>query len=76
MTDLAKQDFSNRVRRCALDIAQHGVAALGGLYDLTADRLVRYTYVITRNREDAEDAMQAAMAVSYTHLTLPTICSV
>jgi RNA polymerase sigma-70 factor (ECF subfamily) len=56
-----KQEFANQVRRCALDLAQHGVSALGGLYDLTADRLVRYTCVITRNQEDAEDAMQAAM---------------
>ena len=54
-------DFGKRVRRCAIDLRQHGVSALGALYDLTADRLVRYTYVITRNREDAEDALQAAM---------------
>lgn len=60
MSDI-KQEFANQVRRCALDLAQHGVGALSGLYDLTADRLVRYTYVVTRNREDAEDAMQAAM---------------
>lgn len=61
MTDSTKQDFANRVRRSAIDLSQHGVAALGGLYDLTAERLVRYAFVITRNKEDAEDAMQAAM---------------
>lgn len=36
-------------------------AALGDLFDLTAARLVRYGETICGRREDAEDALQAAM---------------
>ena len=42
-------------------LAQDGVSALEPLYDLTASRLVRYAFMLTRNQEDAEDALQAAM---------------
>lgn len=34
---------------------------LGGLYDLTAERLVRMAVAITRNQYDAEDAVQTAL---------------
>ena len=37
------------------------LSALGKLFDLTAPRLLRYAQALTRNREDAEDALQAAM---------------
>ncbi|MCH7988890.1 MAG: sigma-70 family RNA polymerase sigma factor [Planctomycetes bacterium] len=40
---------------------QQGVAALGELYDLAAPRLVRYALMLTRNQDDAEDALQAAI---------------
>ena len=53
--------FSDRVRTCAERIAESGAAALSGLYDLTATRLVRYSVTITRNQHDAEDAVQAAL---------------
>ena len=59
--DTTNAEFNQRIRDCAIDLKTHGTAALGPLYDLTAARLVRYTQVITRNREDAEDALQAAM---------------
>ena len=55
-------EFSDRVRLCADRLAESGVAALGGLYDLTSDRLVRYAVTLTRNQHDAEDAVQAALA--------------
>lgn len=55
------ETFSNRVRTCAERIAESGAAALSGLYDLTATRLVRYSVTITRNQHDAEDAVQAAL---------------
>jgi len=42
-------------------MGRHGVSALGRLYDLTATRLVRYAFTLTRNQADAEDALQAAM---------------
>ena len=56
-----KAQFSGRIRNCARQLGQQGVAALGPLYDLTAPRLVRYAYMLTRNHADAEDAVQAAM---------------
>ena len=35
---------------------------MGGLFDLTSQRLVRYAATLTRNQHDAEDAVQAALA--------------
>lgn len=37
------------------------MCALAKLYDFSASRLLRYAETLTRNREDAEDALQAAM---------------
>lgn len=54
-------NFSDRVRTCAERMAESGVAALGGLFDLTSERLVRYAATITRNQHDAEDAVQAVL---------------
>lgn len=53
--------FSERVRLHAGRIAESNAAALAGLYDLTAQRLVRYAATITRNQHDAEDAVQTAL---------------
>ncbi|MBX3422073.1 MAG: sigma-70 family RNA polymerase sigma factor [Pirellulaceae bacterium] len=53
--------FSDRVRQCAQRIEESGGAALGGLFDLTAQRLVRLAVAITRNQHDAEDALQATL---------------
>ena len=49
--------FEQRVE----DLANFGVRALGPLYDLTAKRLVRYASMVTRQQQDAEDAVQAAL---------------
>ena len=54
--------FSAQVRRYTQRLAESGVAALGGLFDLTSRRLVRYATTITRNQHDAEDAVQTALA--------------
>jgi RNA polymerase sigma-70 factor (ECF subfamily) len=54
--------FSERVSQRASALAELGVSALGGLYDLTARRLVRYAVTLTRNQHDAEDALQAVLA--------------
>ncbi len=54
-------EFADRVRFCAERLAEQGVGALGGLYDATASRLVRYASTLTRQRDDAEDAVQAAL---------------
>ena len=55
-TTLAKQ-----VAIYALQLGRGNLVALGKLYDLTAERLIRYARTLTRNVSDAEDALQAAM---------------
>jgi RNA polymerase sigma-70 factor (ECF subfamily) len=49
-----------RVRVCATALAQQGVSALAELFDVAASRSVRYAWALTRNQDDAEDALQAA----------------
>lgn len=45
----------------ATDLGRGDRSALTRLYDLTAPRLLRYAETLTRNRADAEDAMQSAL---------------
>ena len=54
-------DFSQRVRDCTDRLAAAGVDALGALFDLTSQRLVRFSVAITRNQHDAEDAVQTSL---------------
>lgn len=54
-------DFSQRVRECVGRVAAEGPSALGLLFDLTSQRLVRFAAAITRHQQDAEDAVQAAL---------------
>ena len=54
-------DFAEQVRLCARICARDGVRALGSIYDVTASRLIRYATTLTRQRDDAEDALQAAL---------------
>ena len=56
-----QMSFSSRIRACSDELARSGVSALGPLYDLTSQRLVRYAQTLTRNQHDAEDATQAAL---------------
>ena len=51
-------------------MAESGVSALAGLFDLTSQRLVRYSATITRNQHDAEDAVQAALVRVAGHVSL------
>ncbi len=53
--------FAEKMTVCVERLTESGVAALGGLFDLTSQRLVRYATAITRNQHDAEDAVQAAL---------------
>lgn len=53
--------LSERVRICAERICQSGAPALAGLFDLTAQRLVRFATTVTQNQHDAEDAVQVAL---------------
>lgn len=58
----APDNFADRVRECTDQLATTGVEALGVLFDLTAQRLVRFAAALTRHQQDAEDAVQAALA--------------
>ena len=53
--------FSEQLTICLERLTESGVAALGALFDLTSQRLVRYATTITRNQHDAEDAVQATL---------------
>ena len=53
--------FAAQVTLCVERLTESGVAALGGLFDLTSQRLVRCAATITRNQHDAEDAVQATL---------------
>jgi RNA polymerase sigma-70 factor (ECF subfamily) len=57
----AQDDFANRVQQAADRLAVVGVEALGVLFDLTAQRLVRFAATLTHHQQDAEDAVQAAL---------------
>jgi RNA polymerase sigma-70 factor, ECF subfamily len=57
----SSDEFTRRVRDCADRLAACGVDALGALFDLTSNRLVRYAVTLTRHQHDAEDAVQTAL---------------
>jgi RNA polymerase sigma-70 factor (ECF subfamily) len=42
-------------------VAAEGADALGALFDLTSQRLVRFAAAVTRHQQDAEDAVQVAL---------------
>jgi len=56
-----QNDFTHRVRGCADRLSTSGVDALGVLFDLTSQRLVRFAVAVTRHQQDAEDAVQTAL---------------
>ena len=55
------QSFSEQVREVASRLADAGEPALAGLYNLTAQRLVRLATSVTRHQQDAEDAVQTVL---------------
>lgn len=55
------ESLATRVSQLCAQLSEGDVGALGLLFDLTAARLVRYAETISGRREDAEDALQAAM---------------
>ncbi|MCA9186364.1 MAG: sigma-70 family RNA polymerase sigma factor [Planctomycetales bacterium] len=55
------EGFRERVRELFGSLQDLGVDALGALFDLTSQRLVRYAATVTRNQHDAEDAVQTAL---------------
>jgi RNA polymerase sigma-70 factor (ECF subfamily) len=58
---MSPPNHSETVREFSQRLRESGAAALGGLYDLTAARLVRFSTTITRNQQDAEDAVAAVL---------------
>jgi RNA polymerase sigma-70 factor (ECF subfamily) len=56
-----QDDFSDRVQDCTRRLKVSGVDALGALFDLTSQRLVRFAVTLTRNQHDAEDCVQTAL---------------
>jgi RNA polymerase sigma-70 factor (ECF subfamily) len=54
-------DFARQVRDCTDRLSVVGVDALGLLFDLTAQRLVRFAATLTRHQHDAEDAVQTTL---------------
>ena len=61
MSSIESTPISNLVRDCARQLGRGELSALGRLFDAVGPRLLRYAETITRNREDAEDALQAAV---------------
>jgi RNA polymerase sigma-70 factor, ECF subfamily len=57
----SSNDFAQRVQQCTTQLAASGVDALGPLFDLTSQRLVRLAVALTRHQQDAEDAVQTAL---------------
>ena len=53
--------ISRQVAEHSRQLGQGDLSALSRLYELCARRLVRYSETLTRNRADAEDALQAAI---------------
>jgi RNA polymerase sigma-70 factor (ECF subfamily) len=53
--------FAVRVQECTERLTASGVDALGALFDLTSQRLVRFAVAVTRNQHDAEDAVQSTL---------------
>lgn len=53
--------FAKQIADCARQLEAGELSALGRLFDLAGARLVRYAQMLTRNQDDAEDALQGAM---------------
>ncbi len=55
-------DFQAKFRSCVDRLAEQPERALTEMFDLTAQRLVRFAITITGNQPDAEDALQGAFS--------------
>jgi RNA polymerase sigma-70 factor (ECF subfamily) len=61
MGNHSAEEFADRVAACASRLVEDRLPALAAIFDLTAQRLVRYAAAMTRNQHDAEDAVQTAL---------------
>jgi len=55
-------DFQTKFRNCVDRLTEHPERALTEMFDLTAQRLVRFAITVTGNQPDAEDALQGAFS--------------
>ena len=55
-------DFQASFRNCVNRLTEHPERALTEMYDMTAQRLVRFAITVTGNQPDAEDALQGAFS--------------
>ncbi len=62
-TTLDATAFHQALRNCIGQLTQQPHSALAELFDLTAQRLVRYASTIAGNQPDAEDALQAVFSL-------------
>ena len=61
MSSDSPANLASQVSQLCEQLAEGDVSALERLFDLTAARLVRYAETVSGRREDAEDALSAAM---------------
>lgn len=61
MDDSSPGLWAEEIAGCASGLAQGDPCALERLFDRAAPRLLRYGLTLVRRREDAEDAVQAAL---------------
>lgn len=57
-----RAEFLTEFQRCVDLLTQNTPLALSGMFDLSAQRLVRLAMTITGNQPDAEDALQGAFS--------------
>jgi len=55
-------DFQTKFRNCVDRLTEQPERALTEMFDLTAQRLVRFAITVTGNQPDAEDALQGAFS--------------
>ena len=55
-------DFQTNFRNCVDRLTEQPERALTEMFDLTAQRLVRFAITVTGNQPDAEDALQGAFS--------------
>ncbi|MFM7057974.1 MAG: RNA polymerase sigma factor [Planctomycetota bacterium] len=55
--------FQQALRNCIQQLSHQPQSALAELFDLTAQRLVRYASTIAGNQSDAEDALQSVFSL-------------
>lgn len=62
MANYDRTEFLNAFQNCVDRLTRDTDGALAGMFDLTAQRLVRLAMAVTGNQADAEDALQSAFS--------------